>query len=117
MRHRRGWLLVASGTVIAVAALTGCEVSNLGPGAAEELQQQVSDVSEAAAAGSYEQALQALDDLTARLDTATRQGEVSLSRRERISDAMDAVRLSLETEIARHDDAPAPGPTPASPAG
>lgn len=109
MRHGRGGLPVVLGTAIALAALTGCEVQSLEPGGAEELQKQVSEVTEAAAAGHYEQALQALDDLSVRLDDATRQGEVSRSREERISDAIEAVRQDLETEIALEEDPPPPG--------
>lgn len=97
---RVGGLGVFLGTALALAALTGCEVPNLDPGAAEELQSQVFDVTDAAAAGEYEQALSALDELSVRLETATRLGDVSPSREERIRAAIDAVRLNLETEIA-----------------
>lgn len=88
------------GTAMAVTVLTGCEVPNLDPGAAEELQMHVFDVSDAAAAGEYEQALSALDDLSTRLETASRLGDVSPSRAERISTAIETVRLNLETEMA-----------------
>lgn len=89
-----------AGTAIAVAALTGCDVPALEPGAGDELQQQVLEVTEAAAAGDYEQALADLDALSLRLDTAAQLGEVSRSREEKISSAIEAVRMSLETEIA-----------------
>lgn len=91
---------LAAAALLAVAALTGCEVPGIEPGAAEELRGEVAAATEAAAAGEYEQALQDLDDLTVRLETATAQGEISVSRQERISAAIEAVRLNLETEIA-----------------
>ncbi|MET4058883.1 hypothetical protein ABIB35_000412 [Arthrobacter sp. UYP6] len=99
MRRRRSLLLSAVG-LLAVAALTGCEVPGIEPGAAEELRSEVAVVTQAADAGEYERALRDLDDLTVRLQTATRQGDVSLGRQERISEAIKAVRLDLETEIA-----------------
>ena len=102
MRRRESRLRVlrAGVVVLAVTALAGCEVPNIEQSAAEELQAAVAGVTDAAQAGKYEQALQDLEDLTVRLETATRQGDVSLSREERISAAIAAVRLDLETEIA-----------------
>lgn len=102
-QNRGGGLRVVLGTALAVTLLTGCEVPTLEPGAAEELQSQVFDVSEAAAAGEYEQALSALDELSVRLDTASRLGDVSPSREERIRTAIEAVRMNLETEIVLGD--------------
>ncbi|WAP51297.1 hypothetical protein OL239_15915 [Arthrobacter sp. ATA002] len=99
MRYRRGALAVAAG-MAAVAVLAGCEVPALEPKAAEELQAQVAEVSESAAAGDYEAALSALEELTVRLDAAEQLGEVSGTREDRISDAIAAVRLNLETELS-----------------
>lgn len=102
-------MLAVAAAVIVV--LTSCEIPGIETGAAQELQGQVAEVTGAAEDGDYQQALQALDELSVRLDTATRAGEVSLSRHERISGAIEAVRLTLETEIALHEDpAPAQGP-------
>lgn len=112
MRRRAAGAPGALGALLALAVLTGCEAPSLEPGAAEELEQQVAVVTAAAAAGSYEEALRALDGLAVRVDTAARQGEVSLSRQERISEAIDAVRLNLETEIALQKDSPAPAVPP-----
>ena len=100
MRCRGRTLPVILGTAVVVAALTGCEVPTLEPKAADELQQQVSEISEAAAAGEYEESLTGLDGLSARLETALRLGEVSRSRADRINGAIEAVRLSLETETS-----------------
>lgn len=88
------------GTAAAVAVLAGCEVPTLEPQAAEELQLQVSEISGAAAAGEYEEALTSLEGLSVRLETALRRGEVSRSRADRISEAMAAVHTDLEAEIA-----------------
>ena len=99
MRSPGGGFRVILGTALAVSLLTGCEVPTLEPGAAEELQSQVFEVTDAAAAGEYEQALAALDELSVRLDTASRLGDVSPSREERIRAAINAVRMNLETEI------------------
>ena len=90
----------AAAVLLAGTALTGCEFAGLEPGAAEDLQGEVSAVTEAAAAGRYQEALQDLENLTVRLETATRQGELSAGRGQRIGAAIDAVRLSLEAEIA-----------------
>lgn len=100
MRCRGRALPAILGTAVAAAALTGCEVPTLEPKAAEELQTQVSAVAEAAAAEEYEEALSALEGLSLRLETASQLGEVSRSRADRISEAIAAVRLNLETEIA-----------------
>lgn len=100
MRTPGGGLAVILGTAVAVTVLTGCNVPTLDPGAAEELQAHVSEVSDAAAAGEYEHALSALDELSVRLEAASRLGDVSPSREQRISTAIEAVRLNLETEIA-----------------
>lgn len=99
-RRYRFRALAAVAAALVILALAGCEVPGIEPDAARELQGQVAEVSSAAADSDYEQALRALDDLSVRLDTATRSGEVSLTRHERISGAIDAVRLTLETEIA-----------------
>ena len=95
--------LVLAAAVLAISTLAGCEVPGIEPGTAEEFQAEVARVTTAAESGQYEQALRDLDDLTVRLDTATRQGEVSRSREERISAAIAAVRLDLQREIAEQD--------------
>ena len=100
MRCRERTLPVLLGTAVALAVLTGCEVPTLEPGAAEELQMQVSEISGAAAAGDYEEALTSLEGLPVRLETALRRGEVSRSRADRISEAIAAVRRDLQAEIA-----------------
>lgn len=97
---RRLRLVSVAAVLLAGAALTGCESAGLEPGTAEELQGEVSAVTEAASAGRYQEALRDLDNLTVRLETATQQGEVSANRGQRIGEAIDAVRLSLETEIS-----------------
>ncbi len=93
-------MLSVASVLLAGTTLTGCEFAGLEPGAAEELQGEVAAVTEAAAAGRYQEALRDLDDLAVRLETAAAQGDVSLSRRERITAAMNAVRQSLATELA-----------------
>ena len=105
MRCRERTLPVLSGTAVAVAVLAGCEVPSLEPRAAEELQLQVSEISGAAAEGEYEEALTSLEGLSVRLETALRRGEVSRSRADRISEAMAAVQLDLEAEIAAAEEA------------
>lgn len=99
MRHRR--TLSAAAVLLAGTALGGCGFAGLEPGAAEELREEVAAVTEAAHSGRYQEALRDLDELTERLATAAEQGDVSLTREERISAAVNAVRLSLETEIAQ----------------
>ena len=98
---RRLRLVPAAAALLAVSVLAGCEVPGLEPDAAEELQGEVAEVTRDAETGEYEQALKDLDDLTVRLETATSQGDVSASREQRISTAIEAVRLDLETEIAQ----------------
>lgn len=93
-------VLSAAAVLLAGTALTGCEFAGLEPGAAEDLQSEVAAVTQAAESGRYQEALRDLDDLVVRLETAARQGDVSPSREERISAAIGAVRLSLETELA-----------------
>lgn len=100
MRNPGGGLRAILGAGLAVTLLTGCEVPTLEPAAAEELQSQVFEVTDDAASGDYEQALEALDELAVRLDTASQLGDVSPSREERIKAAIKAVRMNLETEIA-----------------
>ncbi|MBP3037340.1 hypothetical protein J2M53_13910 [Arthrobacter sp. zg-ZUI100] len=112
-RPRTKWGVLAAGALV-IAGVSGCEVPGIEPDAAQELQGQVSEVTDAAEEGNYEQALVSLDDLSLRLQTATRSGEVSLSRHERISGAIDAVRLTLETEIALRENPGDPSPAPAT---
>lgn len=97
MRHLR--LIPAAVALLAAGALSGCEVPGIDSGAARELQGQVAEVAEAAAAGNYESALEDLDGLAARLETAAKDGEVSERRQERISAAIEAVRLDLQMEL------------------
>ena len=111
MRPRAKWGLPAAGALV-IALVSGCEVPGIEPDAAQELQSEVSEVTDAAEDGNYEQALVSLDDLSLRLETATRSGEVSLARHERISGAIDAVRLTLETEIALRENPGDPSPAP-----
>lgn len=96
---RRLRLVPAVAVLLAAGALSGCEVPGIDSGAAQDLQGQVAELAEAAAAGDYEAALEDLDDLAARLETAARYGEVSERRQERISAAIETVRLDLQTEL------------------
>ena len=89
-----------AGVLLAGTALSGCGFAALEPGAAEELRKEVAAVTEAAQSGRYQEALRDLDNLAERLETAAEEGDVSVTREERISAAIDAVRLSLEAEIA-----------------
>ncbi|WP_104161626.1 hypothetical protein [Arthrobacter sp. 9E16] len=98
MRRRR--TLSVAGVLLAGTALSGCGFAALEPGAAEELRKEVASVTEAAHSGRYQEALRDLDNLAERLETAAEEGDVSQTREERISAAIDAVRLSLEAEIA-----------------
>lgn len=100
MRYRRA-VSAAAVLLAGSTALGGCGFPGLEPGAAKELREEVADVTEAAQSGRYQEALRDLDDLTGRLEAAAQEGDVSLTREERISAAIDAVRLSLETEIAQ----------------
>ncbi|MFJ7748798.1 hypothetical protein ACIQXM_02445 [Arthrobacter sp. NPDC097144] len=96
----RGLRIIPAAALLAACALSGCEAPGIDSGAARELQGQVAEVAEAAAAGDYEAALEDLTGLSARLETAARHGEVSERRQERISAAIETVRLNLQTELA-----------------
>jgi hypothetical protein len=89
--------------VLAVAlVLAGCAPQpDLTDSAAQELQGQVLAVSTAAAGGSLEEALTALDAAEQELDAALAAEEVTPARYREIRDAIRLVRADLEAGIAK----------------
>lgn len=107
---KRRWNLAVAGPLLTAALLAG-SLSGCGPapeldgGAAGQLQSQVLAVTEAAATNDSAGALKLLDELTAKLDTAAAEGQVSFKRHQSIKAAIDAVRADLTAQQAAADKA------------
>ncbi len=100
VRYRVSASLLAG--LLAAGALAGCgsPASELGSGAARQLQSEVLAVSEAAAANDPEGSLKHLDELLTRLDAVAASGEVSFRRHQSIKSSIDAVRADLTAQQA-----------------
>jgi hypothetical protein len=107
MNVRRLWV-----TACLAGLLAGCAPAPLGDSAAQELQDGVLAVTEAASEGRYRAALTELDGLSEQLDTATAAGAVTFSRHQQIRAAMERVRAQLEASLGTA--APRPSPSPSS---
>ena len=105
--------------VVMILTLTACETPGIDPQAAESLQAEVLSVTESAHDGDYQQALADLDVLAERVERAVEAGGISGPRQERIQEAMQAVRMELESLISAggsgEPDDGAPAPPSASP--
>lgn len=104
------WNLAIAGPLLTAAliagSLTGCGAPpELDGTAARQLQSQVLAVTEAAATNDSAGALKLLDELTARLDAAAADGQVSFKRHQSIKAAIDAVRADLTAKQAAADKA------------
>ena len=98
---------VTCAAILVTAALTGCAPTEPGldSAAASKMQESVSLVTEAAAAGDPTGALAALDALEAQLKEDTASGAISADRSARIQASIDLVRADLTAAL------PKPEPT------
>ena len=99
---------VTCAAMLVTAALSGCAPTEPGldSAAASKMQESVSAVTEAAAAGDPAGALAALDALEAQLKEDTASGAISADRSARIQASIDLVRADLTAAL------PEPAPTP-----
>src|SRR5690606_9493704 len=84
-----------AGALTVTAVLVGCAAPDLERGRAEDLQDGVLAVTQAAAGGQYDAAAQAVVALRAELEDAVEQGQVSATRYLLIDDALDCTELEL----------------------
>lgn len=102
---------VTCAAMLVTAALSGCAPTEPGldSAAASKMQESVSAVTEAAAAGNPAGALAALDALEAQLKEDTASGAISADRSARIQASIDLVRADLTAVL------PAPEPVEETP--
>lgn len=92
IRHRPAALLAGAALLI---PLTACSAPALDAGVAAQLQDSVTAVAGAAAAGDLAAAATRLDELQAEFDTAVEADQVTAARAARIQSAITAVRADL----------------------
>ena len=100
------FVAVACAAMLVTAALSGCASTEPGldSATASKMQESVSAVTDAAAAGDPAGALAALDALEAQLKEDTASGAISADRSARIQASIDLVRADLTAAL------PAPEP-------
>ncbi|GAA1210677.1 hypothetical protein [Rhodoglobus aureus] len=108
---------VTCAAILVTAALTGCAPTEpeLDSAAASKMQESVSLVTEAAAAGDPAGALAALDALEAQLKEDTASGAISADRSARIQASIDLVRADLTAALPKPEPEPEPTQTEEDP--
>lgn len=108
---------VTCAAMLVTAALSGCAPTEPGldSAAASKMQESVSAVTEAAAAGNPAGALAALDALEAQLKEDTASGAISADRSARIQASIDLVRADLTAALPAPEPEPEPEPVEETP--